>query len=165
MSRVIKTIEIEGNPVKALFDAGTFHTFILQSLVETLPNCFAPVSMPYSVSLCGETFEVRELALINGKIQGLDFSTSAIPVRFLVKMDGYELDAIIGRITMDPWEIKVNPADGSLDLEGLRRRTFTEYSMIARRSIVANQRLSRINLDPKTARLLGESVETSILDG
>jgi hypothetical protein len=127
MSRVIKTIEIEGKPAKALFDTSTFHTFILRSLVETLPNCFASVGNTYSVSVSGEVFEVHEEALINGKIEGLDFSTSAIPVGSLGKMDGCELDAIIGRITMEPWEIRVNLADGSLDMDGLRRRTFIEY--------------------------------------
>ena len=29
MSRVIKTIEIEGQPVKALFDTGAFHTYVV----------------------------------------------------------------------------------------------------------------------------------------
>ena len=127
MSRVIKTIEIEGQPAKALFDTGAFHTYVLRSYVERLPNRLVPVIAPYEVSLGGETFKVREQALINGKIEGLGFDTIVVPVEALGKANGHDLDAIIGAITMKPWEITVNPKDGSLGLEGLRRREFTEY--------------------------------------
>ena len=127
MSRVIKTIEIEGQPAKALFDTGAFHTYVLRNYVERLPNRLVPVTAPYEVSLGGETFEVREQALINGKIEGLGFDTTVVPVESLGKANGHDLDAIIGAITMEAWEITVNPKDGSLGLEGLRRREFTEY--------------------------------------
>lgn len=127
MARVIKTIEIEGKPAKALFDTGTFHTYVLRSYVETIPNRLVSVTVPYEVSLGGETFEVREQALINGKIEGLGFDTIVVPIGSLGKANGHDLDAIIGAITMEAWEITVNPKDGSLGLEGLKRREFTEY--------------------------------------
>jgi hypothetical protein len=57
----------------------------------------------------------------------LDFDTSVVPVESLGKAKGHDLDAIIGAITMEAWEITVNPKDGSLGLEGLRRREFTEF--------------------------------------
>ena len=44
-----------------------------------------------------------------------------------VKQTVIELDAIIGALTMERWEIKLDPRSGSLDLEGLRRREFTEF--------------------------------------
>ena len=127
MSRIIKTIEIEGRPAEALFDTGAFHTYVLRSYVEDIPNRLVPVKAPYEVSLGGETFEVREQALINGTIEGLGFDTIVVPVESLGKADGHNLDAIIGAITMEAWEISVNPKDGSLGLEGLKRREFTEY--------------------------------------
>jgi len=127
MARVIKTIEIEGQPAKALFDTGAFHTYVLLSYVERLPNRLVSVTAPYEVSLGGETFEVREQALINGKIEGLGFDTIVVPVEALGKANGHDLDAIIGAITMEAWEITVNPKDGTLGLEGLKRREFTEY--------------------------------------
>ena len=65
--------------------------------------------------------------MINGEIEGLGFNTSAVPVESLGKANGHDLDAIIGAITMEPWEITVNSKDGSLGLEGLKRREFTEY--------------------------------------
>jgi len=41
--------------------------------------------------------------------------------------DGQELDVIIGARTMEQWEIRIDPKTGSLDLEGLGRREFTEF--------------------------------------
>ena len=125
MSRVNKTIEIEGQPVKALFDTGAFHSYVLRRFVEASPT--QVVAKPYEVALGGETFEVREHALINGKIEGLDFNTMVVPIDSLGKANGHDLDAIIGAITMEAWEITVSPKDGSLGLEGLKRREFTEY--------------------------------------
>ncbi len=127
MGRVIKTIEIEGQPAKALFDTGAFRTYVLRRYLEAIPNVILPVAVPYEVSLGGETFAVKEQALINGTIEGLGFNTSAVPVNSLGKANGHNLDAIIGAITMEAWEITVNPKDGTLGLEGLKRREFTEY--------------------------------------
>src|SRR5437870_3949879 len=125
MGRIIKTIEIEGKPAKALFDTGAFHTYVLREYLEGVPAL--PVTKTYEVALGGKTIDVRERALINGKIEGLDFDTSVVPVDSLGKANGHDLDAIIGAITMEPWEITVNPKDRTLGLEGLRRREFTEY--------------------------------------
>lgn len=125
MARVIKTIEIEGQPVKALFDTGAFHSYVLRQYLEDVP--MRAVAKPYEVALGGETIEIHERALVNGKIEGLDFDTSVVPVDSLGKANGHDLDAIIGAITMEAWEITVDPRDGSLGLEGLKRREFTEY--------------------------------------
>lgn len=64
---------------------------------------------------------------MNGKIEGLGFFTDAMPVADLGKADGNALDAVIGTTTLEKWEIKIDPKSGTLDLEGLRRREFTEY--------------------------------------
>ena len=52
MSRIIKTIEIEGKPAKALFDTGPFHTYVLREFLEGVPTL--PVTKPYEVALGGE---------------------------------------------------------------------------------------------------------------
>jgi hypothetical protein len=125
MSRVIKTIQIEGRPVKALFDTGAFHSYVLRRYLEGVP--MHSVTKPYEVSLGGETIKIKERALVNGKIEGLDFDTSVVPVESLGKANGHDLDSIIGASTMMPWEITLNSGDGTLGLEGLERRRFTEY--------------------------------------
>ena len=65
--------------------------------------------------------------MINGKIEGLDFDASVVTVESLGRANGDDLDAILGASTMSPWEITINPKDGTLGLEGLKRREFTEY--------------------------------------
>jgi hypothetical protein len=45
----------------------------------------------------------------------------------LGKVDSSEIDVIIGALTMEEWEISVNPKDGTVDLAGIRRRVFTEF--------------------------------------
>src|SRR5438552_15751017 len=112
MSRVIKTIEIEGQSVKALFDTGAFHSYVLRRYLDSVH--MRSVVKPYDVALGGEMIEIKERALINGKIEGLDFDTSVVPVESLGKANGHNLDAIIGTSTMNPWEITLNSSDGTL---------------------------------------------------
>ena len=60
MGRIIKTIEIEGQPAKAFFDTGAFHTYVLRRYLRDAPT--RPVSKPYEVALVGGRIEVRERA-------------------------------------------------------------------------------------------------------
>jgi len=125
MARILKTIEIQGQPAQALFDSGAMNTYVRSSLLANAPRL--PMTPPAHVGLGGQSIEIRELCLIQGKIEGLDFLADAVPVAELGRADGHELDAIIGALTMERWEIKLDPKAGALDLEGLRRREFTEY--------------------------------------
>ena len=125
MARIIKPIEIQGQPANALFDTGAVNTYVRSSLVVNAPR--QAMISPAHVALGGQSIEIRELCFIQGKIEGLDFLADAVPVTGLGRADGYELDAIIGALTMERWEIKLDPRTGSLDLEGLRRREFTEF--------------------------------------
>jgi hypothetical protein len=107
---------------------------LLRKYLEEIPDRFVAVAKPYEVALGGETFEVREHALINGKIEGLDFDTMVVPVEHLRRENGDNLDAIIGTSTMNPWEITLNSSEGALGLEGLKRRKFTEYCILPEQS-------------------------------
>jgi hypothetical protein len=125
MSRIIKEIEIEGKGAIALFDTGAMYTYVLNDYVRK--SAKKAVRKPYRVALGGKTIDVKELCLIGGSIEGLAFDTEAVPIDEIGKVDGQRLDAIIGALTMEQWEIKLDPKTGSLDLEGLRRREFTEF--------------------------------------
>ena len=125
MSRIIKTIEIEGNSAVALFDTGALYTYVRSSLSQNAPRVKMP--SPPRVAIGGRTLAIRELCFVTGKIEGLDFATDAVPIDELGKVDGYDLDVLIGARTMEQWEIKLDPKAGTLDLEGLRRREFIEY--------------------------------------
>jgi len=125
MGRIIKEIEIEGKPVFALFDTGSTNTYVEKRL---LPNIsLFSVPEPYRGVLGGKVKEVREVSLIRGKIESLGFDIEAIPIDEIGKIDGRGVAVIIGALTMEKWEIRLDPKSGELDLTGLRRREFTEY--------------------------------------
>lgn len=124
MARIIKSIEIEGQPAMALFDTGAVLTHVRAALVAKIFR--KPVARPFRVALGGRSIEIRELCLIGGNIEGLEFDTDAVPVDEVGYADGHELDIIIGARTMEQWEILLDPRTGALNLEGLRRREFTE---------------------------------------
>ncbi len=125
MSRIIKEIEVEGKPAVASFDTGATFTYVLSSLISETPR--RRFKEPAHVALGGRDIDITELCFIEGKIEGLDFFTDAVPIDKLGRADGLQLDALIGALTMERWEIKLDPKAGVLDLEGLRRREFTEF--------------------------------------
>ncbi|MBI3989314.1 MAG: hypothetical protein HY347_06825 [candidate division NC10 bacterium] len=125
MARIIKAIEIEGQAAVALFDTGAIYTYVRSHLVREAPR--RSVTRPARVTLGGQDIEIRELCLIEGKIEGLDFFADAVPVDDIGHANGHELDVLIGALSMERWEIRLDPRSGTLDLEGLRRREFTEF--------------------------------------
>ena len=125
MSRIIKEIEVEGKPAVASFDTGATFTYVLSSLISETPR--RRFKEPAHVALGGRDIDIAELCFVEGKIEGLDFFTDAVPIDKLGRADGHQLDALIGALTMERWEIKLDPKTGELDLEGLRPREFTEF--------------------------------------
>jgi predicted aspartyl protease len=123
--RIVKDIEIEGRNVKALFDTGSLHTYVKRCFLEGVP--IRLLSEPYRVALGGKIIEVKEYCAVEGRIDGYAFDTKVVPIDELGRVDGNEIDVLIGALTMEEWEISVNPTDGSLDLGGLKRREFTEF--------------------------------------
>ena len=125
MARIIREIQIEGKPGIALFDTGSMHTYIRSQFLVDVPK--RSITKPHRVALGGNQIEVRELCVALGEIEGLEFDAEAVPMDEIGRADGHELDAIIGALTMEKWEIKLDPRKQQLDLEGLRRREFTQF--------------------------------------
>jgi len=125
LGRIVKEIKIEGQTAVALFDTGAVFTYVKQSFLANSVNKL--LDAPFHVALGGKTIDIWELYLIGGKIEGLEFDTDAVSVDKLGRANGHELDAIIGVLTMERWEIRLDPKTGTLDLEGLKRREFTEF--------------------------------------
>ena len=125
MSRILKQIEIEGKPAIALFDTGAYHSYVRRELLAGVPIRTLP--KPYHVGLGGRDIEVKEACVAIGAIEGLSFDAEVVPVDELGKADGHVLDVIIGALLMEKWEIRLDPKSGALDLDGLRRREFTEF--------------------------------------
>jgi hypothetical protein len=125
MGRIIKEIEIEGRPAMALFDTGAVHTCIRTRFLLNVPK--RTILKRYKVALGGKEIEVREVCVALGRIEGLEFDAEAVPTDQIGRADGHELDAIIGALTMEKWEMRIDPKKQEVDLEGLRRREFTEF--------------------------------------
>jgi hypothetical protein len=99
--------------------------YVIRDFLEGIP--IRLLSEPYRVALGGRVIEVREYCAVEGKIEGYGFDTKVVPIDDLGKVDGKGIDALIGALTMEEWEISVNPRDGTLDLSGLKKREFTEF--------------------------------------
>ena len=112
-------------PAATLFDTEALHTYVRSSLMEGAPR--RAMIPPARVALGARHIVIHELCFVQGKIQGLDFLADAVPVDDIGEADGHTLDALIGALTMERWEIRLDPKTGALDLEGLRRREFTEF--------------------------------------
>jgi hypothetical protein len=125
MARIVKTIEMEGQQAVALFDTGAIYTYVRSPLARETPR--GAMIPPVRVVLGGKGIEIHELCFVQGKIEGLSFLADAVPIEDIGAADGHELDAIIGALTMERWEIRLDLKTGELDLAGLRRREFTEF--------------------------------------
>src|SRR5207302_4553371 len=93
----------EGKPAVALFDTGATYTYVLSSLISETPR--RRFKEPAHVALRGRDIDIAELCFVEGKIEGLDFFTDAVPIDKLRRADGHQLDALIGALTMERWEI------------------------------------------------------------
>ncbi|MEO0094314.1 MAG: hypothetical protein ABIL66_00270 [candidate division WOR-3 bacterium] len=124
MARKIKEIDINCKRLHALFDTGSMNTYITKRHAPFEKHI---LKYPFYVGLGGETREIKETCIIEGRIEGLGFSTDADIIDDIGAIDGTQIDIIIGARTMERWEIKLDPKTGELDLSGLKRREFTEY--------------------------------------
>jgi len=110
VARIIKNIEIEDQPAVALFDTDAVYAYVRSSLVCDVPR--RVVTRPARVALGGKDIEIRELCLIEDKIEGLDFFGNAVPVDDIGRADGHELDVLIGALVMQQWRSGWIPRTG-----------------------------------------------------
>ena len=83
---------------------------------------------PYTIGLGERTITISEECIVHGEIDGLELIMKAAPIDEIGVIDGRKVGAIVGATAMEEWEIRIDLAKGELDLSGLRKREFTEYS-------------------------------------
>ena len=66
---------VEQLPAVALFDTGALYSYVRSSLIREVPR--REMVPPARVALGGRDIEIRELCLVQGKIEGLDFLADA----------------------------------------------------------------------------------------
>ena len=124
MTRIVKEIDIEGRRLRALFDTGSLRSYLT---AEFWPSATRTVS-PITVGLGGIVRQLDERSDFTASIDDLEFDMTAYIVEELGETEQGRLDAIVGALTMEEWYIKLDAQKGELDLSGLRRREFTEFS-------------------------------------
>lgn len=127
MGRMVINFEIGGNPIKALIDTGSLNSYVERGVLP--PGIPVKKRVPHYSAIGGRHLLITEECLLEGKINGLDFSTDAFVVDELGKLEpeGIEFSLLLGARALEKYGIKVDPKTGELDLEGLRRREFTEF--------------------------------------
>ena len=123
MTRIVKEIDVEGRPLRALFDTGSLRSYVR---AEFRPPATRRVR-PITVGLGGTVRELNERSDFTARIGDLEFDMTAYIVEELGETEHGRLDALVGALTMEEWYIKLDPQKGELDLSALRNREFTEY--------------------------------------
>ena len=123
MTRIVKEIDVEGRPLRALFDTGSLRSYVR---AEFRPPGTRRVS-PITVGLGGTVRELDERSDFTARIGDLEFDMTAYIVEELGETEHGRLDALVGALTMEEWYIKLDPQQGELDLSALRKREFTEF--------------------------------------
>ena len=111
--------------MNALFDTGSLRSYIR---AEYRPPATRRVT-PITVGLGGMVRRLNERCDLTARIDNLEFDMTAYVVEELGETEYGRLDAIVGALTMEEWYIKLDPQRGELDLSGIRKREFTEYSI------------------------------------
>ena len=124
--RTFRDIEIEGKRALALFDTGSFRSYVKKGFSSSLRRRVPP----FKVGLGGKLLEINEVCLLNCAIEGLGFDVKAHPVDEIGKDEKeQEIEAIIGATAMEEWGLIPNLKTGEIDLSALRKREFTEYGI------------------------------------
>lgn len=125
MGRVYDNIISNNKSLYTLFDTGAMHNYITKRAAEGL--VIGSIPEPFKIGLGGEAKTIYEACLIAGRLQGNSFYFSANIAENIGKDErGQEIDAILGAIEMQRWNIRIDPEEEKLDLSGFRKE-FIEY--------------------------------------
>ena len=125
MTRIVKDVNVNGRTLRALFDTGSRRSYVR---AEFRPPTTRKVS-PITVGLAGLVRQLDERSDFTARIDDLEFDITAYMVDELGETEHGRLDLLVGALTMEEWYIKLDPQKGDLDLSGLRKREFTEFTV------------------------------------
>lgn len=126
MARPIRSVHINGQVVRALFDTGSVRSYIRSSLAGALPR--ARIRKPVAVGLGGRVHRLRDTCLVEVEFEGQPFDFQVYPIPRIGQDEaGKEVDILIGATAMEQWGLVIDPRTGRIDTRRLKRREFTEY--------------------------------------
>ena len=109
MTRIVKDIDVEGRPLKALFDTGSLRSYVR---AEFRPPATRRVS-PITVGLGGTVRELNERSDFTARIGDLEFDMTAYIVEELGETEHGRLDVLVGALTMEEWHLHSDPANST----------------------------------------------------
>lgn len=126
MARPIRSVRINDQPARALFDTGSIGSYIRVHLAGPFPR--VRLKKPMRVGLGGQVLNLRAICLVEAQLEGEPFNFQAFPVQRIGKDEtGQEIDLLIGAAAMEQWGLTLDPRTGRIDLRRLKKREFTEY--------------------------------------
>jgi len=109
MERIRQMIAVDDRNCWTLFDSGARNTYVIPAVAEILKTSATPG--PIRTALGGTIKVARQVALLEGNIQGHPFSTHALVVEEIgPDQDGKSIEILFGAMAMRQWGIRLNPA-------------------------------------------------------
>jgi len=124
MGRIVRKITLGKKKVLALFDTGAERSYITRGVLPAGAKCSR--IEPVDVAMGGEVIRFAERCLVNGEIDGLPFDFNPHLGEKPFMIDNKRVDVLIGAAMMEEWNITIDPKNKSLNLSGLKKRSFVE---------------------------------------
>ncbi len=125
MGRVRSFVTANGRRFWTLFDSGARYTYVVEDAAGHFHK--QPLEHAFEVKLGGKTHKLREVMILQAKVEGKPISTRALVVDELGKDEkDTEIQILIGALTMQEWGIELNLEKERLDLTHYPKE-FTEF--------------------------------------
>lgn len=127
MGRIFEVLNINGTSLNALVDTGARRSYIVRTSAPK-ELLIKSIAQPFHVGLGGQSREIQEVALVQGRIQDVSCEMMAYVTDSLGTDEaGNRIDILIGAETLELWAAWIDMDKRKLDLSALRRGEFTEY--------------------------------------
>jgi hypothetical protein len=130
----VREIEVDGTRLNALFDSGSRRSYINAAVAPS-----SRIVPPIEVGLGGSVLRLNRRCDVTARIEGLEFDVTAYVLDQSWETEHGRIDAIVGALAIQEWDIKLDMQRETLDLTGLRERTFTEFGVWIARSTENNR--------------------------
>jgi len=124
MGRIVSQVRIMSMDVWALFDTGSQRSYVVGELVREAPK--VRLEKPYTVGIGGRSIVVQEECILEIEVNGYSMTLKAGIIDKPFIIEGKKVGVIVGATAMEEWEITIDMKRKKLNLEGLKRREFTE---------------------------------------
>lgn len=115
MGRVRQNIEVAGHSRWTLFDGGSRNTYIIESIVGSLPQY--PLLKVYSVALGGKVHHITNGCTILAKVEGLPVDIDAYILDEIgLDEDDKQIEILFGALAMQKWGIRPLPDEERVDM-------------------------------------------------